>query len=883
MPEESWPRAIWVEQLRSNRGEYAQVVSPAREWLAGRLEQRLQADYPVECDWLLQDGGEEALRRLLTGSEDAASETLTGLIQVPAAGIGGDEQPPGKAGPQAGNDTFELRLIRYAGMCEARRTERLRTVLQHSPRIVFTKRRTIRPSFFAYTEGQSDAQNERHFLPGSELCLLKLAPGTRAGEGVTVATETLLADPEGVIRDPAVSWEGDRVVFAWKKSLDGDDYHLYELTLATRAIRQITSGKGFADYEPAFLPNGDLIFASSRCVQTVDCWWTEVSNLYTCDRDGRFLRRLTFDQVHAIYPQVFDDGRVIYTRWDYNDRGQVFPQALFQMNWDGTGQMEFYGNNSWFPTTIAHARGIPGSREVLAIFCGHHTSQAGKLGVLDPAMGRQEAAGARLAAPLRPASAERIDAYGQEGELFQYPYPLNESESLVGYAPHGWDAPGGRPGDAAFGIYWMAMDGRRELLAWDPELACQQPVPLTARKRPATRPSLVDYGTKEGRLYVQDVYTGPGLAGVERGSIKRLRVVALDFRAAGVGNNYSRGPAGGALASTPISIGNGSWDVKMVLGEATVHPDGSAFFRVPARMPLYLQAVDAKGHAVQTMRSWTTLQPGETQSCVGCHEEKNSSPPPAVLSATAAQIAGAQALKPFHGPARGFSFAAEVQPILDRHCVSCHHDRGALAKRLGLDEKTFAEFVKRSGGSTESAEVLLHRPMGTFSLTGAAGREEGAPIPASDARISFSLLADGIVDAKAKRRWSDSYLALTSARLDDLPWDRAVWMGHYEAPLVNWIGAQSVPTMLPPMTAGSVRSGLMNLLADGHEAVRLSAREYETIACWIDLLVPYCGDYTEANAWTEVEAAKYERYLAKRQRMQAVEAANIQALMEARF
>jgi hypothetical protein len=423
----------------------------------------------------------------------------------------------------------------YFQACEQRRALRLQRLLDKAPRFIFVKQRTLQPSFFAYTEGQSDAQNERHFVRGSYLCLLALSTN-----GAT--TRTLLADPSGAIRDPAVSWEGDRVVFAWKKSLNEDDYHLYEYNLVTGGRRQLTSGLGFADYEPAFLPNGDLIFASTRCVQTVDCWWTEVSNLYACDRDGRFLRRLTFDQVHSIFPQVLDDGRVTYTRWDYNDRGQIFPQPLFQMNPDGTGQTEFYGNNSWFPTTIAHARGIPGTGKVLAVLCGHHTAQAGKLAVIDPAKGRQENSGVQLAAPLRAAAPERIDAYGQEGELWQYPFALNETECLTTYAPLGWSSPAAPPDDADFGIYWMALDGRRELLVSDPELACQQAVPLRARTRPSEALSRVDYLKTNGTYYIQDIYQGPGLAGIQRGSIRKLRVIALQFRAAGVGHNGSAGP-----------------------------------------------------------------------------------------------------------------------------------------------------------------------------------------------------------------------------------------------------------------------------------------------------------------------------------------------------
>ena len=162
-----------------------------------------------------------------------------------------------------------------------------------------------------------------------------------------------------------------------------------------------TEGASDAYTERHFLPAGDLIFSSTRCVQAVDCWQTEVSNLYTCDKDGRYLRRLGFDQVHTTYPNVLNDGRVVYTRWDYNDRGQVYPQPLFQMNPDGTGQTEYYGNNSWFPTTTHHARAIPGSSKIVTVLHGHHSWQAGKLALIDRSKGTQEAAGVQLIAPVR--------------------------------------------------------------------------------------------------------------------------------------------------------------------------------------------------------------------------------------------------------------------------------------------------------------------------------------------------------------------------------------------------------------------------------------------------------------------------------------------------
>ena len=795
--------------------------------------------FPVEWDWLRQDFGNEGARRVTEGDFRALGREALGTL------IGGL-----KPGDETIREELE-RMVRaevadgdvrwlplYARAAESRRAQRLGGLAKSSTRIAFVKRRTIRPSFFAYTEGQSDAQAERHFLPGSELCLMTF-DGTRA------VVSRLLEDKSGVIRDPAVSWDGGRIAFAWKKSLNGDDYHIHELDLSNHRIRQVTHGAGVADYEPAYLPNGDFVFSSTRCVQTVDCWWTEVSNLYACGPDGQQMRRLGFDQVHTVYPQVLEDGRVIYTRWDYNDRGQVFPQPLFQMNPDGTGQAEFYGNSSWFPTTIAHARGIPGGSKVLAILCGHHSSQAGKLAVIDPSLGRQENEGVQLVSPVRETPAVRVDAYGQEGELFAYPYPLDDREWLVSYAPDGWSGKDRRRSDADFGIYWMDIDGRRELLVADDGLPCVQPVVVGVRPRPPVRPSVVDYRKDSGTYYVQDVHEGPGLAGVPRGMIRRMRVVALDFRPAGIRSNHSSGPAGGALISTPVSIGNGAWDVKTVLGETVVYEDGSAFFTVPARTPVYFQMLDADGRAVQTMRSWSTLQPGESASCVGCHETKNSAPPTRGYGTALATKRPPLDLEPFSDSTSGFSFAREIQPILDRHCTSCHNHREPVL-----------ELARGAGKPVLEMAVELR----------SRGKDQ-----------AFSLLGEPVPDEKAGRAWSDAYLVLTQARRDGTD---GPFRGNPEGRMVRWISSQSVPTPLAPDSSGSRRSPLLDLVKADHHGVRLSREEYGKIACWIDLLVPFCGDYTEANLWNAAEMTKYRRFEEKRKRMEAMEREAIGVLAE---
>ena len=555
--------------------------------------------------------------------------------------------------------------VAYIQASQQRRAERLATLKETFPKIIFVKHFDLGGAHYAYTEGQSDAQAERHFVAGSALCILELNADGEYEE------RTLLSDPSGVIRDPDVSFDGKSIVFAWKKSDRLDDYHLYDYDVETGAIRQLTFGLGYADYEPCVLPNGDIIFNSTRCVQIVDCWWTEVSNLYICDKDGRFLRRLSFDQVHTNFPAILEDARIIYTRWDYNDRGQVFPQPLFQMNPDGTGQTEFYGNNSWFPTTLMHARGIPNSGgKVVAVFSGHHNMYYGKLGIVDISKGRQENTGTQLIAPIRETTADRIDAWGQYGDRFAYPYPLNEREFIVSYNP---DQTAGHTVKTPFGIYWMDEEGNRELLAYDSTISSFRPVPLVARPEPSVRPSAVNPDVDYGTFTMQDVYFGPGLEGIERGTAKTLRVIALEFRSTGIGSNNNSGPGGGGDASSPIAVGNGTWDVKVILGDTPIHEDGSASFRVPAKTPLYFQVLDENGHSIQTMRSWSTLQPGEVFSCLGCHEDKNLVSTPTLTLAEAMRRPPAT-LQPFYGEPRGFSFAREVQPTLDAHCVECHQN-----------------------------------------------------------------------------------------------------------------------------------------------------------------------------------------------------------------
>ena len=934
-------------------------ASGPRQVLARAME-----DFPddrmrlaVVADWVLQDKLEAG-----KGLREAALKAAIGKVAEGDRALKAELSTLEAEGAPAADPRWTDLYLRA---CERRRAERLRPHEEQIRRVAFTKHYNLGGSHYAYTEGQSDAQNERHFRPGSALCLLEM-------DGPHGTATTLIDDPKGVIRDPDVSFDGRRILFAWKKDLNKDDYHLYEMTVADRKVRQLTDGLGVADYEGCYLPSGDIVFNSSRCIQIVDCWWTEVSNLYTCDGDGRYLRRLSYDQVHTNFPTVMPDGRVIYTRWDYSDRGQIYPQGLFQMSPDGTAQTALYGNNSWFPTTILHARGIPGSRKIVCVFSGHHCHQRGHLALLDPAKGTEENTGAQLIAPVRETRAVHVDAYGQDGPQFQYPYPLSDSEFLVTMDPIG--SPN-RQYPRPYGIYWVNIDGERELLVSDPKIACNQPVPLAPRPVPHKRPSLVNYREGDAVVFMHDVHAGAGLPGIQRGTIAKLRVVTMEFRAAGIGHNSNHGPAGGAMASTPVSI-QGAWDPKRVLGTATVYPDGSACFTVPPRTPVYFQALDANGHAVQTMRSWATFQPGERGSCVGCHETKHT--PPAMTHTAEAMARGPQALVPWEGGPEAFSFIKHIQPILDKHCIRCHDRGGAPSAavampydpkamrlvtpmdgakwrytetepgrgwhKVGFNDSTWSvapggfgdkavpaaraqtpwtsdgiwlrrtfrvervpiapmlllhhdddaevyvngRLAARAPGYVTRYEVLpmapdaartvavgvnllavhcVYRGGGRYIDAGIvdAAQDEvkvaAKPVPPG-VEPAFSLLGSQTLDAGSQRKWSDAYKALANRKF------------------CNWVNVQSAPPMLPPYSAGAARSKLITLLAGGHYEAKLSPREIARFALWIDLLVPYVGDYREAMADNQI--AKYDRFLAKRQRLAELDARNIQSLLDAR-
>ncbi len=409
------------------------------------------------------------------------------------------------------------------------------------------------------------------------------------------------------------------------------------------------------NYDACYLPDERIIFTSTAPFIGVPCIGgsSKVANLYLLDHNQQ-IRRLTNDQDHNWCPAVLNNGRVLYQRWEYADIAHTFTRLLFHANPDGSGQMEYYGSNSFWPTAMFFARAIPNHpTKIIAIVGGHHEApRQGELVILDPALGRQEAEGA----------VQRIPGYGEKVKpvildgliaaswpRFLHPYPLSEHYFIVSCKP---------AKTANWGVYLVDVFDNFVLLHEEPGYAMLEPIPWRKTQRQPVIPDTANPDQKESTVLLADVYRGPGLAGVPRGAVKSLRLVSYDFTFHGIGGE-------------PDRVGlDGPWDVKKIIGTVPVESDGSANFRVPALTPISLQPLDAEGKALALMRSWMTAVPGETLSCIGCHEKQNEAGSSTVMPK--AFLRKPSSIAPWYGPARGFSFEREVQPVLDAYCTACH-------------------------------------------------------------------------------------------------------------------------------------------------------------------------------------------------------------------
>jgi hypothetical protein len=557
-------------------------------------------------------------------------------------------------------------------------------------------------------------------------------------KSATPRLRSLLSDfPPGNVLRPDISYDAKRVLFAWcryhpglseqadkldKSKLPEDSfYHLFEMNLNGTGLRQLTRGK-YNDFDGRYLPDGRIVFCSTRRGQATQYTCSAaaatlnqdslpdayvrcgggpdrpcaVYTLHTMAADGTHLVPISAFEMFEWTPSVDDQGRILYSRWDYVDRYGQNAMGLWSTWPDGAFAQAIFGNFTRNPECMFEPRSIPGSQKLIFTASGHHSITAGSLVLLDPTAAADGLQGMTRLTPEVPfpESEDRPRSY------YANPYPFSEDHHLVAWSDRPLLFQGERNDMAALGVYLYDAFGNLNLLYRDSAIGSQYPLPIRPRPRPAQLTDRTRWdGPQEAEMLLLNVYDG--LGNIPPGTIKRLRIVGMPLKTH-------------PTMDYP-SIGVTTHDAgRFVLGTVPVEPDGSAFFRVPSGVTFFVQALDEQGMAVQTMRSATYLQPGQRAACIGCHEHRRTAPPsvPSIASRRPAS-------KLTPGPAGSWplDYAVLVQPVLDRQCIQCHQP-GAQDEKFDLrPDKSYERLVNY--GSPSLKEVVVARYKEQRSQVGA--------------------------------------------------------------------------------------------------------------------------------------------------------------------
>ena len=467
----------------------------------------------------------------------------------------------------------------------------------------------------------------------------------------------------------------------------GASYNICEYALSAdrkkiAKKKQLTAMSSADDIHPVYLPSGNIVFSSTRDPKYVMCNQHISANLYRMEPDGANIVKITNSTLFERATDVLPDGRILYDRWEYNDRDFGSAQGLWVVAEDGTRQLTYYGNNSPTGATI-DAKVIPGTQNVMAILSSTHDIDWGALAIIDRNRGVDGNAPVLKTWPesvrdnIRDTGAgNNIDAYTSLRPKYEDPYPLSDKYFLVSRMI---DDKGDK-----MGVYYLDMFGNEMLLYEDDSnMGAYDVCLLKARPKENIAPSMRDYLDRPGSFYVQNVYQGTHMEGVAPGSVKTLRIVESCPK-------YYHTPAqwGGEGQQNP-GVNWHSFEVKRVIGEVPVREDGSACFEAPQDKFVYFQLLDEDGRMIQSMRSGTLVQSGETVGCVGCHDDRLAAP--AMNRSSAAPVALTRKFpdKPvkrildFDAATDSLveydavslptmNFLTEVQPIFTNNCIACH-------------------------------------------------------------------------------------------------------------------------------------------------------------------------------------------------------------------
>jgi hypothetical protein len=615
--------------------------------------------------------------------------------------------------------------------------------------ILFVKRNPFNPS-----HNYSD-YFDAPFHPGGGVYIASIPRADNRFEPSDVALTQLFDASRGIARNPAASYNLDKVYFGYRPTDDGF-YHVMAMNPDGTGLKQITNGP-FHDFWPCPLPDGGLAFISTRCKSRVFCWRPQSSTLFRMTPDGNDIQPVSLANITEWAPSVMNDGRILWTRWEYVDKGADFGHTLWTIRPDGTHPELMFGNDIIQPNGYANGREIPGSREISCTLISHFGDLNGPIALLDVDEGRFNPKAIKCITPEVP-----WPGAPPREECFREAYPIAHDYFLCSHAPRD-----------LFGIYVIDRFGNRELLYIDPAISSMCPTAFKSRVVPPTVEGTVALDQEQGEFILADV--NRGLEGaVKPGEVKYLRIVQETPHRLAMGKDGEYPKDHEAFLSwyaSPVEKVNGpfgwpSYVVKTPLGLVPVKEDGSAHFFAPAEEVLYFQALDKDFNEIQRMRSVVQLQPGEKRSCIGCHESRQMAPRNATrpLAKCAVDIT-----QPSWGSGP-FSYIDVVQPVLDAKCVKCHDAN----RKDGLDYSSVLD---------ENKAPASYR----------------------------TFIQKGLV--------------------------------HYMDCGWNSGGCE----LLQPLSFGSVKSKLWEVLNAGHKDVLLSDDETLRIKTWIDLNCPLWPDYIDRS------------------------------------
>lgn len=505
-------------------------------------------------------------------------------------------------------------------------------------------------------------------------------------------------DNTSSIADLKLHWDGDRAMFT--QTMSDNRWNVFEVKLNNGDCKKLIDNPepDLEFYDGTYLPDGRIIANSNIGYQGVPCvnGSDPVGNMVLYTPQSKNLRRLTFDQDANWNPVIMNNGRVMYTRWEYTDLTHYYTRIVMNMNPDGTEQKALYGSGSMFPNSTFDVQPLPGyASAFVGIISGHHgVARSGRLILFDPAKARKGAAGMLQEIPHRNRPiVEEVKDRLVDGVWPQFikPSPLNDTYFLVAAKLDKNDL---------WGIYLVDKFDNVTCLHKMEGEGYISPIAVRKTVTPPAIPDRVKLDDKQATVFIQDIYEGEGLKGIPRGTVKSLRLHAYEYAYVQTQSDHNW-----------HGIQSG-WDIKRMLGTVPVEEDGSVIFKIPANTPVSIQPLDKDGVAVQWMRSWLTGQPGEIVSCVGCHEDQNQIViPKRVIASQKAQ----HALTPPEGGTRSFTFDLEVQPILDRACIACHNGEGKAfdlrggkkdGRGYGTSYLNLHPYVHRQGG--EGDMVVLY-------------------------------------------------------------------------------------------------------------------------------------------------------------------------------